>query len=941
MFTFLLLLVGLMFAFSLQTAQETVSGNMVSSSLQALGKTIQEVYALGPDTQLYAEIDLPETVFGGFVSGKSYGFEVRGLAGDSKLLDEAKADLIGTLPKTPGRHLVRVRMRSDGKIEIGKGLRVTPSATTVSLFPGTSTTAMYTALNETYATVYLSEFYINSQYLFVSTIDLLDLENNVLCDDCSGGEVLASSIEIPPDGDFQFKAVITVPDGMAPGTIANSNNYARTENNLEGTFALTVNVKPEVTDLTVDIGTPGIGATASNQNNRTIYFAEAGAPETAYFQGIPQQEQRGDVVFTVTSVPAATIANGIKIFKITDPDGIEVVNLADRDIPFSYTFETSLSTKIGVYTAYLETNPTATKNTVTKTVQFEIVEAIVTDSECFVFDWLNTNFQPPGNETMIKDWKMENTCANPKTVDITKVLVTVNAGSGGTEDDGIRMMNLAFGGQPAWDAGFVGGPQLPGPPDLDIQGFRGTPYTIPGNTAITTGNVLMFDIPFPNDNGECWKFKFTFNDGGTKETPEFCAPPADDAQCITVDWSTMRFTNTAPAGSEITGFTLNNNCEKPVILSNTAVLLALNANNAQVSRLTYAGTQAFNGFAPVNSTIPHQQNVTLNSKSSYNNNTLTFSAPISNLGESITLVLGFPSGPNKYTSPVWPFNFNLDASCLVIDHATTQIFSLGGPGWNDDLADFSLTNICQMKTVNVMGVALNLLNNPQPLAWTLFDFGGGPPVEAGGAGGMLGAVNGLAVLSALPFPIAAGQTAQYNDLQMIAMGGPGPPLVMGLMYYFTGSLVMGDWSMARFPPWPQANMTQANCTNWQGSGSWDANGKVYTAPAITNICGNNTVIDKVLVNDLSGGGSYTLTTVNLKGGSTEYYDATGTGPGNQVDLTDVTVLANSSIQSNTFTFSATSSIKCRNTTIDLIFLDGSTFNGANIKDTSDPNCTGG
>src|SRR3989338_1456599 len=252
MFTFLLLLVGLMFAFSLQTAQETVSGNMVSSSLQAVGKTIQEVYALGPDTQLYAEIDLPETVFGGFVSGKSYGFEVRGLAGDSKLLNEAKADLIGTLPKTPGRHLVRVRMRSDGKIEIGKGLRVTPAATGVSLFPGTSTSVLLMAINETNDTVYLNEFYVSNPDVSVATLDIRDLEDTAFCTNCVGSYSVVPPVEIAPDEAYQFKEVVTSPEGATVGTITNQ-NYVRTENNLEGTFALTITVRPEVTECSFEV----------------------------------------------------------------------------------------------------------------------------------------------------------------------------------------------------------------------------------------------------------------------------------------------------------------------------------------------------------------------------------------------------------------------------------------------------------------------------------------------------------------------------------------------------------------------------------------------------------------------------------------------------------------------------------------------------------------
>ncbi len=930
MITVLLVIVGVMFVFSLQTAQQTVGDNMVSNALNSLEKTINEVYALGPDTQLYAEIDLPESITNSTVSGKSFGFEVASLSGASNSLTEAKALLVGTLPKTPGKFLVRVRMRSDGKIEVGKGLHISPANSSVSLFPGEQGTIDLVAYNETYDTIYLNEFDIHQQFGFVSNITLQDLSGNSI----PVSTVLTGSnvIAVPAGGDFQFRAVVTIPSGMTPGTIADP-NYVKTTNGIEGEFDMTVTVKQELTDVSIGLGS--VGAAPAPANNSTIYFADAApAPDTAYFVGPPSVQQSGIMTVNITALnqagqPAA-IAKGIKTFTITDPNGVQVVSLANQDIPFAYSFHTTVSTVTGTYTVYVETDPLYTKNTVIKTTQFAVTEKVLTMAECFEFAWLNTQFMPPGAEQTLMNWRMHNICA-------TRMIQVDSLGVEVLNDlDAMQLMSINFGGTTVWGAGAQP-PSPPQPPSLAspvlTRDPAGNPFMIPGNADFPSGNLVQFTNPFANDEGEQYKFKFNFTDGTNFTTPQFSAPPTNDATCVSVDWTNAAFTATQPTGSEFGGFTISNSCEKPITLVSTVIDLAQNPNQAMVRGLTYAGQPAYgpNGAAATSTTIPHTTSIKIPSKSSVSSNIVTTSVAINQSGQKVTLTLGFPSGPTYSTQ--WQPNLTLQSACIVFNQASTHTEAQNG-GNPDTISDFAFTNTCAASK-SVVGLNIMVYNNPLPLMQNFINLQSNafPPQWMAGMGGGLGVDSFFP-----PLTVPGGFSVTSNDLQFTSPGAPpGAPYLMA-PYYAIVTFIMGDFSRKSFT-WPQTNMQEKDCFRGFGGGTWDSTGLTYTGSSITNICDATKPIKitDVTVNDITGGANWMVTTFDLGGGSVEYFDSTGTKPGTNIDLVpDTTVSGNSSISGNSVTFTDQKSVQCRDTQVVFTFGDASQSAPINIKDTT--NC---
>ncbi|MBS3062790.1 MAG: hypothetical protein J4203_02870 [Candidatus Diapherotrites archaeon] len=933
MVAFLLLIVGIMFVFSMQTAQETISANLVANSLNSLEKTIGEVYALGPDTQLYTEIDLPDSLVDSTVSGYSYGFKVNSLSGESNLLTEAKAELVGTLPTTSGRHLVRVRMRSDGKIELGKGLRIAPVKQSVSLFPGQSASMDFVAFNETYDSLSVDELWVGHQYKQNNIlVQLVDSGNTVLCDQCFQSTSLASPISIASGDDFAFTANVSIPTGTASTSRAGP-NYLRASNGIEGEYDFTVTVLEELGDVDIDLSTPPISPAGNPSNKSTLYFADAFPPETLYLAGA-QQEQRGQIVVNISALnqagQPANIKQAIQLFQIIDPNGVVVVELTGLDIPFSYTYTTTLSSPVGTYTVHVETDPTKTKNAVTKDSTFELTAANISMRECFEFQWLNTAISSDG--LRLNDWLMRNACTSDP-INITQMAIDIQ-----NDQDGVLIRNVYFGGIPVFGEATGAPPQSPPAPFPIVGANLQPPYSLPASTTISANNKLEVTHPALNDEGEVITFTFYFQDGSQAyvTVPPFSAPPMNDADCIAVDMSSTKFTGTLPAGSEFGGFTIANNCEKPVTIVSTMVSLAKDPNNAtQIIKLNYLGSDAWTGSALPSQTIVHSP-VVIPSKSSWTNHAITTSQQISVSGQSITLTFGFPSGPT-YTSPAWQPNLNLQSVCLVISHGN-QPLGTHQESWattNDVVADFSLTNTCPFP-IQVIGLMANANNNPTPTTLTLVHLDSGvvamPQWQTGNPG------------TPMPFSppsnplnILSGATITSNDLQFNASLMP--------PFYLTGTVMMADNSQKSFPPWPQTNMTAANCLTGFSNGTWDTSGTTYTGTNLTNPCSTSITIQTITVNDGSGNAGWKATTVNFGGGATEYFDAAGTGSPASLDITDFTIQGNGSATGNSLAFSSSSSVECKTITVDFQLADStgavSVLPGISIAPSSNPACSGG
>ena len=164
-------------------------------------------------------------------------------------------------------------------------------------------------------------------------------------------------------------------------------------------------------------------------------------------------------------------------------------------------------------------------------------------------------------------------------------------------------------------------------------------------------------------------------------------------------------------------------------------------------------------------------------------------------------------------------------------------------------------------------------------------------------------------------------------------------------FFLTGTVMRADNSQKSFPPWPQTNMTAANCLTGFSNGTWDTSGTTYTGTNLTNPCSTSITIQTITVNDGSGNAGWKATTVNFGGGATEYFDAAGTGSPASLDITDFTIQGNGSATGNSLAFSSSSSVECKTITVDFQLADStgavSVLPGISIAPSSNPACSGG
>lgn len=105
-----------LFYYTSTYSSDSITTGQAKESIQILAKAIEYVYAFGPGTKTSVVIDLPSNILGSYVAQNEIGFKI-GVAGHvNDVYEVTKTRVSGTLPKTPGRHLVNINSTVTGVV---------------------------------------------------------------------------------------------------------------------------------------------------------------------------------------------------------------------------------------------------------------------------------------------------------------------------------------------------------------------------------------------------------------------------------------------------------------------------------------------------------------------------------------------------------------------------------------------------------------------------------------------------------------------------------------------------------------------------------------------------------------------------------------------------------------------------------------------------------
>jgi uncharacterized protein (UPF0333 family) len=103
-----------LFYYTSTYSSESIAMKQTRESIQTVAKTIDYVYALGPGAKTTVIIDLPSSMIDSYVFQNEIGFKI-GVSGHiADVYEITKTRVSGTLPKTPGRHVINVNSTEAG-----------------------------------------------------------------------------------------------------------------------------------------------------------------------------------------------------------------------------------------------------------------------------------------------------------------------------------------------------------------------------------------------------------------------------------------------------------------------------------------------------------------------------------------------------------------------------------------------------------------------------------------------------------------------------------------------------------------------------------------------------------------------------------------------------------------------------------------------------------
>jgi uncharacterized protein (UPF0333 family) len=120
-----ILLVGMVFFFvvfvlyyTIIESNQTIKMNMANDVVTKLAKTADMVYALGPGSQDYIQIEMPNGVQSTNISNKKISLKIKIFSNVSDVFAETKANVTGTLPTNGGIQHVSVKVLNNYAVQI-------------------------------------------------------------------------------------------------------------------------------------------------------------------------------------------------------------------------------------------------------------------------------------------------------------------------------------------------------------------------------------------------------------------------------------------------------------------------------------------------------------------------------------------------------------------------------------------------------------------------------------------------------------------------------------------------------------------------------------------------------------------------------------------------------------------------------------------------------
>ncbi|MBS3057569.1 MAG: hypothetical protein J4415_02975 [Candidatus Diapherotrites archaeon] len=455
----MLLIVGVIFVYSLDLSQRTVITEQARTAVKTLANSADFVYASGPGSKIYAEIELPANIEEEILGDNEIGYKLR--MGDSltDIYEVTKAQVTGELPTEAGRHSVALEMLDSGFVRIGAGLILSPNKIAKTILPGNSSSETLTAWNSTSASL---SGITNSKSGGIDAFTSLG----------------AISSTLDANASDSFDALFNIPSGTSSSIY--SGYIAVDSNSGQGDRALVQIFVPQV--LT------NINVKSYSDSNYSSHSVNFGIGSTVYFE-----------VLSYDQSAAPVSLSDLNVF-VKSPSGSDVNvfrNLSAPNGRYLGTFKVPCDGASGSWTilangkAYSAASDSNNFNVTT-----------VEQQSFFEFDWLTASFATAGKNLV--DWTIRNTgCGSITITDINVAWFN--------DTDNAKLKKIRLNNSEVWSGTSSGNSFL----NIDDTALS-------AGAEWSTNNKLEFDDEV-NDNSEQFILTFKFGDGSTYKTPTYSA----------------------------------------------------------------------------------------------------------------------------------------------------------------------------------------------------------------------------------------------------------------------------------------------------------------------------------------------------------------------------------------------------------------------------------
>jgi len=151
----LVIVIGLAFLIPISYLMFSYSADSIRTSkayevVESVAKAVDHVYSLGPGSQTYIEVLIPDGVYAEkcLVENNTIRLSVRLFSGYADAIATTKAKVLGYLPTTPGTHEVLIRALRSGYVQVGEILVANPELISDTISPGSFKTESVTLRNK-------------------------------------------------------------------------------------------------------------------------------------------------------------------------------------------------------------------------------------------------------------------------------------------------------------------------------------------------------------------------------------------------------------------------------------------------------------------------------------------------------------------------------------------------------------------------------------------------------------------------------------------------------------------------------------------------------------------------------------------------------------------------------------------------------------------------